>query len=606
MDKTNLYIQKLIVLLLVITAGAVLFSMVKFYYLLPALFFFLGFLVSGITGQKPDYLFGLNVSDEFLKKRSGFWLLFKYILILFGLIYDILAWTIFGVYILFSLVVDVILLVKTVIFWIIHAIIWFLKLYVPAIVFIYRMIIYYLFRWNWWIYKLSFNNLRKSLNLNFYFISFRGASLMLFVILLFYGVGILMGTPEIFIVGAVFSLLPLVWSYGEISALRLRNEENRPYQEVRNKFRSGFDAVRAVLSYFIIFLLLALTEVVFNILGWIPQIGYSFMGLALNINTLASLILLFVFVILIFSKLIMPSHVVYQKDFVADFNGSINFLGVIGKRFLRYIVSFIPAGFFGAVIITIPALIVFLSIVVTLNIKDSILETRIDILSGRVNVLEGGGKYKSAKEIERMKFYKAFPGNVISGYTGMKSQRMSINNLKANIDQGEKEIDALSIEFSDGIDSLNRTIDNIKNKPMADSDSERSLVQLQALKQSRIESFSEWRMDSEDSISRMKIDLADKKGMLTQLPIVFLFTIVWLSLFGGLVVAFMISYLGNVYFELYNLREDNKPVYFYQIASDIKSSDRNQPLLGFTLLFISGLVWAYFKLISGAIMAIGF
>jgi len=606
MDKTNLYIQKLIVLFLVFSPGALLFPDLLVFSLLPVSFFLFGFLVSRITGEKPDYLYGLSVSNEFLNRKSGFWLLFKWILILFGLIYDIIAWTIFGVYIFFTLVLDFILLVKTIIFWIIYAIIWFLKLYVPAIVFLYRMIIYYLFRWNWWIYKLSFNNIRKSLNLNFCFISFWGASLMLFLILLFYGAGILMGTPEIFIVGVVFSLLPLVWSYGEISALRLRNEEYNTYPAVRNNFRSGFDAVRAVLSYFIVFLILALIEVVFNILGWIPQIGFSFMGLALNINTLASLVLLFVFVILIFSKLIMPPHVAYHKDFVADFNGSINFLGVIGRRFLRYIVSFIPTGFFGAVVIAIPSLIVFLSVVITLNFKNSLLDTRIDILSRRVSVLDGVEKYKSSKEIERMQYYKIFPRNVLSGFADMKSQSRNIKNLKANIEQGEIEIDALSLEFSNGIDSLNRIIESLKNKPMTDSDSERRLVQLQALKQSRLESFSEWRMDSEYSISRMKVDLADKKGMIIQLPIVFLFTIIWFSLFGGLVLAFLISYLGNVYFELYNLREDGKPVYFSQVASDIKASDRNQPLLGFTLLFLLGAVYAFFPIISDTIKAIAF
>jgi hypothetical protein len=606
MDKTNLYIQKLIVLFLVFSPVAMLFPVLTGFFLLPASFFLFGFLVSRITGEKPDYLYGLSVSNEFLNRKSGFWLLFKWILILFGLIYDVFAWTIFGVYILFTLILDFILLIKTIIFRIIYAIIWFLKLYVPAIVFLYRMAIYYLFRWNWWIYKLSFNNIRKSLNRNFYFISFWGGSLMLFVILLFYGVGVLMGTPEIFIVGAVFSLLPLVWSYGEISALRLRNEEHNSYSSVRNNFRSGFDAVRAVLSYFIIFLLLALTEVVFNILGWIPQIGFSFMGLALNINTLASLILLFVFVILIFSKLIMPPHVVYHKDFVADFNGSINFLGVIGRRFFRYVVSSISTSFFGAVVIVIPSLIVFISIVITLNIKDSLLDTRIDILSRRENVLEGAEKYKSSKELERMEFYKAFPKNVVSSFKGLKFQRNNIQNLKSNIEQGEKEIATLSLEFSNGIDSLNKTIESLKNKPMADSDSETRLLQLQALKQSRLESFSEWRMDSQYSISRMKIDLADKKGIFMQLPVVFLLTIIWLALSGGLVLAFLISYLGNVYFELYNLREDGKPVYFWQVASDIKASDRNQPLLGFTLLFISGLVLAFFKVIAGAILAIGF
>ncbi len=606
MDKTSLYIQKLIVLLLIFSAGVILFPLIEIYLLIPILFFILSFLVSRITGQKPEFLFGLTKTDDFVNRKAGFWLLFKWILMLFGLIYDIAVYTLFGVYILFTLVLDLILLIKTILFWIIHAIIWFLKLFVPPLVFLYKMVIYYLFRWNWWIYKLSFNNIRKSINLNFYLISFRGSSMMLLVILLFYGVGILMGTPEIFVVGVVFSVLPLVWSFGEISSLRLQNAEHNSYTAVKNNFRSGFDAVKAILSYFIVFLLLAMGEVVFNLLGWIPQVGFSFMGLALNINTLASLILLFVFVIIIFGVLILPTHVVYTKDFNSDFNSSITFLGVIGRRFLRYVVSVVPAVFFGAVVTVIPALIVFLSVVMTLNVKNSLLDTRKGILSQRVSVLEGLEKYKFSKDIERVEFYKAYPGNVIAGFKGMKSLDRSIKNLKANILQGEKEIGTLSIEFYDGIDSLNKKIEGIKGQRLADDPSGRNLAQLDALKQSRMESFTGWKKDGELTLAKMKIDLADKRGMLIQLPIVFLLTIVWFAFFAGLVLAFTVSYLGNIYFELYSLREDGKPVYFRQVVMELKAANRNQPLLGFTLIVLLGVAWIYSSVILSAIETIGF
>jgi hypothetical protein len=586
MDKASLYIQKLIVLVLVFSAGSFLFPFVKAFYLLPAMFFTLSFLVSRITGQKPDYLFGLSRSDESLNRKAGFRVLLKWIVILIGLIYDIVAWTLFGVYILFTIILDIILLIKTVFYWIIHAIIWFLKLFVPPLVFIYKMILYYLFRWNWWIYKISFNNIRKSINRNFYFISLMGAVLMLLVILLFYGVGLLMGFPEMAIIGAVFSVLPLLWSYGEISSLRLRNAEGDSYPRVRNHFQSGFDAIKAILGYFVIFLVLAVVELLFNILGWIPQLGFSFMGLALNINTLASLILLFVFVILIFSKLILPPHVVYNKDFAPDLNGSLNFLEVIGKRFLRYLVSTVSAGFFGIIIILIPGLIVFLSVVITLNVKNSILDARINILNQRAGVLEDLEKYKTNKDKERIAYYKEFPQNIIWDFAGLKSLNRNINNLKENILQGENEINKIDLEFSANIDSLDRKIALINSRPMADRASSAELAILEATKHSKLDSFSRWKQDRDYAIGKMKINLADQKGLMIQLPLVFLFTILWAAFFSGLVLAFLISYLGNVYFELYNFKEDGKPVYFQQIITELKTADRNQPLLGFTLIVI--------------------
>jgi hypothetical protein len=599
MDKANIYIQKLIILILVFCAGAVLFPIIKIQYLLPALFFILAFLVSKITGSKPEFLFGLSKTDEFLNNKAGFWILFKWVLILFGLLYDIVVWTLFGVYILFTFLLDFILFIKTIIFWITYAIIWVFKQFVPPLVFIYKMFIYYVLRWNWWIYKLSFKNIAKSISLNFYIISFIGAVLMLLVILLFYGVGLLMGIPEIAVIGAVFSLLPLVWSYGEISSIRFRNSEDDSLPEVRSSLKSGFDAVKAVLNYFVIFLLLALVEVIFNLLGWIPQLGFSFMGLALNVNNLASLLLLFILVILLFAKLIIPPHVVYNTDFKSDINGSLNFLAVIGKRFLRYLMSSFSTAFFGIIVILIPCLIVFLSVIITINVKNTILDGRISVLNRRASVLEGLEKYKALKDKDRIVYYKSFPQNVLSGFAGMKSLNATISNLEQNIVKGEDEINALSREFSTGIDSIDKKIELFKTGLPADTSTFKEISQLDVIRHLRMESFSKWEQEGEYSIGKMKIDLADKKGLMIQLPVVFLLSIFWAAFFGGLVLTFLISYLGNVYYELYNFKEDENPIYFRQVITQINTEDRNQPLLGFTLLFfISFMVVYYAELID--------
>ncbi len=395
-----------------------------------------------------------------------------------------------------------------------------------------------------------------------------------------------MGNPGIFVLGAVFSVLPLVWSYGEISSLRFRKAEEDTFPQVKNNFRSGYDAVRAVLGYFIIFLFLALVEVLMNLLGWIPAAGFSFMGLALNINTLASLILLFVFVILVFAKLIMPPHVVYNQDFISNLSGIPVFIGVIGKRFLRYVFSGISSTFFGAVIALLPAIIVLLSVVITLNVKNSILDARISVLTQRSNFLTGLEKHKALREIERMHYFRNFPQNIITEFSGMKSMQEDIESMQENISMGEKEIARLSSEFSKGIDSLDRVMNLLVNSSLTDSTSAYKYSEIEKLKNERTGNFKNWKQNAELGISKLKVDVSDKKGMMIQLPIVFLLTLVWASFFLGLVLAFVVSYLGNVYFELYNFKEDQSPTYFRQVVSEIKSVDRNQPLLGFTLLLI--------------------
>jgi len=98
----------------------------------------------------------------------------------------------------------------------------------------------------------------------------------------------------------------------------------------------------------------------------------------------------------------------------------------------------------------------------------------------------------------------------------------------------------------------------------------------------------------------MKIDISDKKGFMYQLPLVFLLTIIWAAFFLGLILAFPISYFGNVYFELYNLKEDDKPTYFSQLLTEINSHNRNQPLLGFTL-FVVIFALLYLLLFNGLI-----
>ena len=98
--------------------------------------------------------------------------------------------------------------------------------------------------------------------------------------------------------------------------------------------------------------------------------------------------------------------------------------------------------------------------------------------------------------------------------------------------------------------------------------------------------FSSWKESRVDQINKMEVELSDSKGMLVQLPIVFLLTIVWISLFGGLVLAVIFAYLGNVYFELYGFKDDVKPAYYQQVVSEQNRKNHNQPLLGFTLLII--------------------
>ena len=92
----------------------------------------------------------------------------------------------------------------------------------------------------------------------------------------------------------------------------------------------------------------------------------------------------------------MPPHMVHDKDFNTRIPGSIKFLGVIGRKFLRYLLALVPAGFFGAILAVIPAIVVGLAVYITLNVKNVILDAHIARIHHSALTLGGyrGWKWK--------------------------------------------------------------------------------------------------------------------------------------------------------------------------------------------------------------------
>ncbi len=176
MEKVTLYVKKILALLFSFAPlafaiyGEFDFTPFSFILFIAGSFLFFAFLNFKITDEKPKFLFGLTQSDAFLTKKGGFWNLFKWIVNSLGFLYDLIVWAIWGVYLLFMLIVDFILLIKFVVYWIIHAIIWFIRQLFPPFIFLFKMFVHYIINWSWWIYQVTFRNMRISVNKNFYFI----------------------------------------------------------------------------------------------------------------------------------------------------------------------------------------------------------------------------------------------------------------------------------------------------------------------------------------------------------------------------------------------------------------------------------------------------
>ena len=537
MEKVTLYIRKILALILagIVFAGA---SRFPFFHgqfatvlLAAGAFLLFAFLDFRMSGEKPRFLFGLNQSDTFLNKKGGFWNLFKWIVNLFGLAYDLLVWSLWGVYLLFVLFAEFLLLIKTIVYWIIHALIWLFRQIFPPFIFLFKMILHYLVNWAWWIYRVAFKNMGTSINLNFYIIALWGTVPALFIVFLFYAIGQIAGLPQLAIISAVFAIIPLVWSYGEIAALRFEQREKDNHTAVRTAYRNGFDAVRSVLFYLLVAFVLIVTAIVLNLLGWIPNLSMSLLGISLNINMAISLLLIFLTVILLFSASILPTHILYRPEHNNNLESSLGFLQVIARRFLRYTFAGIPSALFGSLLLVIPLLVMLMAFNITEKVKDTILQVRIEKLSGNSSAMGSPDACRADIQVKRLQRYQEVP-------------------FMAPVYFEELRNSAQLRSISDEIGQTG------------------------------------------DQPGIREADLQELKRVRVQMPILYLFVGVMFALFGGLLVAVLVAYLGNLSFELYSMREDGTPTYWCQTISEIGEKNPNQPLLGFTLLaIIGGLVW---------------
>ena len=275
MNETSVYIRKVIALIIITILTILSCKYINWKYLLPLSLLTLSFINIKITGITPAHLFIQNSEKKTDNVNQNISYLNKWFINFVGFIYNIIILIFNGLYILFNIYIDILQLINRIIIHIFYFIIWILKLYIPPLIFIYKNIIHYLLKWPWWIYKLTFNNINTSINRNFYYFSFYGAFLFLFIISLFYGIGIILNIPSLIIPGIIFSLLPLAWTFGNIAFLRHNNLTGAEIKFGNLPRQAGISAIKTILFFLLLSLIIIVTEVVLNLLGWIPDVGIS-------------------------------------------------------------------------------------------------------------------------------------------------------------------------------------------------------------------------------------------------------------------------------------------------------------------------------------------
>ncbi|MBN1599365.1 MAG: hypothetical protein JW894_13815 [Bacteroidales bacterium] len=584
MDKVYQYIKRLLSFLFCAVLFLYSLNFISIYISLPLLLLTFSILHSRITGEKPPHLFAFYRTENYFKK-GGLRDFIRILVTLSGFIYDTVIWTVWGIYLVFILFIDLIDFLKTIIYWILHAVLWFFRQYVPFFVFLYILFIHYLIRWPWWLYQIAYNNIRNAFNLNAYKIALWGTLLSGFIIFLFYFLELMLeDIPGVTYIGVIIGLLPLTWSYGEIANLRAQKLEKESYSKLKSKFQNGMESVRSTLFYITLFVVLLLVQLGLNLLGWIPGSGIVIAGFMFNVNTFISLILVFLAIIIVFGVIFIPSYRIFNSFSEISLKDSADLLKAIFRKILQYFTVSIPVSFFSLIAVIIPFFIIFLVTVISLNIKNSVVDIKINVLkTEQATTKDAVEAFAINKRIDQLEYLKVFPGRILQEFEHRKITETEIAFAEEDFRTEQQELLRTQEETEKKLIELQSEVTSLKlEKPNSNLISE--LSNEAVILQNNIKEFT---LAKQIEIEKLDIQIKYLKRKNKQIPALLFFGGLWLVLFGGMVAAFITAYTGNVYHQVYLFRNDNEKSVWIKKVREIKGKDSKQPLLGGTLFILT-------------------
>ena len=587
MEQAYKYIKRLLAFFFCVILYLFSVGYIPIYISAPILLLTFSLLHSRITGDKPPHLFAFYRTDSYFNK-GGLRDLIRIFVTLFGFLYDVIIWTVWGVYLVFILFVDLLDLLKTAVYWLIHAILWIFRQYIPFIIFLYKIFIHYIIRWCWWLYQIAYYNIGYAFNKNCYKIALWGTLQATIIIFVFYFLEVMvLEIPGITFIGVIIALLPLAWSFGEIATVRVQKLENESFKTVKLKYQNGIESVRSILFYITLFVVLLLTQLGMNLLGWIPKSGVIVAGILFNVNTFISLLLLFIFILNILGVIIIPSYRLYTSFSELKFSDTVDLLKTMMRKFLQYFVITIPKLIFSLIIIIIPLTVMIVAGVLTYNLKNSITDIKINRLkTEQASTDDIVAAYDIGKRVEHLEYLKLFPLNLSQEMSHRKILNNELVLAREDLKSEQEESLKTTEDYKKAISQIQVNIDEqtAMNRPAFGIDA------LKAQKNQMEEKARVYENFQQAEIGKLKSDIEYLDLKRKQFPILFFFGGLWLAIFGGMVLAFIIAYFGNVYHQVYIFRNDNEPSEWMKTIAQIKAKDSKQPLLGATLFIITGLL----------------
>ncbi len=589
MIKAFVFIRKMVALAINVLVWLLLTKLgVPLYISLPVLTLAFSFITSKITRETPKELFNYQRVDKYFTK-GGLRDLLRIPVIFFAFIHDVAVWAIWGTYQVFLLLADTLFLIKELLFWVLHALIWFLNQLMPFWRIVYKLFLFYLIKWPWWIYRYSYRSIRKTYNWNILKVSVPGSFLTLFIFYFFYFLGIILEIQGLFLIGIVLALLPLSWTFGEISSIRGQKLLFTTFREVRMQFRNGLETVRGLLFFITLFVVLVMIETSLTLLGWIPKTGIVFLGVSINLSFFINLIVIALSVTILFGSFVLPTYRLYNEFSETSIKNIVHFLGHIFRRSLQYVAGFIPSSFFALITAIPPLILITLSLILTLQVKENVINLKIDYLKHKETVSRIE-EHRTRKEINHLQYINQFPKQILQEMEHRRFLEEEVDEHKRIKERLKLERTSYKSQTEQELTGLQTAIKAEKQKDIIDPVRIKQLESNFNKKTNVLKRFEETK-DFEIEAADIDIEFALRKYR--QLPTVFFLSGFFLTVIGTLFFSFVFGYFGNFFFKSYLFRNDDTAAEWRIFIQKEQQLDKNQPLLSTSLniLLLGALVY---------------
>ena len=358
----------------------------------------LGFLFSKHREEEPTYLISLDK----VKSLKNAWTLLLLLIVPLIFIFNVFVWSGYAFVVIahfvayliktiYDLIVEYIVkpfieyivkpiweFIKTIfpvwriIKWIVSSIIWvFWNIFWMPIKIVLKSLYHYCILWTWDLYKTSFLAINGTYNKSRLRVTFLGAFYTLGIIGLSIYLSILFNFIVFGMIGLIVATLPTLKAYGTTTSMLHYNDD-------REHSNHGAKVMKTALNYVIASIVAIIAIELMLLFSWIPDLGLVFLGIAINTNVFLSAIVILSLIVLFFAKSIFPNHLLYNDESTSMQDSVMNYLFSIRDKGLQLVLSLIPGSLWTALVLIIPAALIYLSISTSESFKNRTLSLRGD------------------------------------------------------------------------------------------------------------------------------------------------------------------------------------------------------------------------------------